>query len=272
MRTRFFASLLLLLFADSPLDAKPTLLFSGHRKLNNVVSELLVVVDISPPGGTFQFQADRDGWLFLSAKLQGNGAINVSIDAEHAGPSVLSRRVDNSTVAEGMRRVAKGTHELRVECHGDVRIDRLVIRAIPELMHCGLGFDPAIKGYGHYDLAFLKKDILPNVTTLVVPGNISLPTAVIENWHRQGKKFVAEVGVKERAKTADEHVQIWTAPFDKAPFLDGILINEFIVNQAFDSRRSRGVISPERVQRLRREQQHYRLYEEALKRIHADPR
>ena len=54
--------------------------------------------------------------------------------------------------------------------HRRFRVDKLVVKAIPELIHCGLGFDPAIKSYGRYDMEFLKKDILPNVTTLIVPA------------------------------------------------------------------------------------------------------
>ena len=34
-----------------------------------------------------------------------------------------------------------------------------------------------------------------------------------------------------KAKTADEHFNYWTGFLDKAPFLDGIIINEFIVNK-----------------------------------------
>ena len=73
---------------------------------------------------------------------------------------------------------------------------------MPELMHCGLGFNPAIKSYGLYDMEFLKRDILPNVTTLVVPSSIQLPQAVIDDWHRQGKRFIAEVGFNARCQDA----------------------------------------------------------------------
>jgi len=46
-----------------------------------------------------------------------------------------------------------------VKCERGMRVDRLVVRAIPELIDCGL-FDPAIKAYGHYDMEFLRKDVL----------------------------------------------------------------------------------------------------------------
>ena len=44
-------------------------------------------------------------------------------------------------------------------------------------MHCGLGFNSEIKAYGLYDWDFLKHDILPNVTTLIVPNSLKLSDA-----------------------------------------------------------------------------------------------
>jgi hypothetical protein len=169
-----------------------------------------------------------------------------------------------------MRHVAKGEHRLRVECSSTVRIDHLVVTAIPELIHCGLGFDAAIKSYGRYDLEFLKKDILPNVTTLIVPHNIQLLQSVIDSWHRQGKRFVAEVGIDGRGKTAEEHFKYWTSFLDKAPFLDGVIVNEFIVNNP--STRPGAAVNAERQARVEREQQRHRVYQEAIQQLRADVR
>jgi hypothetical protein len=130
-------------------------------------------------------------------------------------------------------------------------VDRLVVKAIPELMHCGLGFDPEINSFGRYDMAFLKRDILPNVTTLIVPSSIKLVPSVINDWHHQGKRFVAEVGINGQARTADEHSRFWAGFFDRSPFLDGIIDNEFIVNNP--STRPGGQLSPERTERMNQE-------------------
>src|SRR5439155_11043923 len=102
---------------------------------------------------------------------------------------------------ETMRYVTKGEHTLQVECDGEISVDKLAVKAIPELIHCGLGFNPEIKSYGLYDMDFLKADILPNVTTLIVPSNLKLPQSVIDDWHRQGKRFVAEAGINSQGKT-----------------------------------------------------------------------
>jgi len=144
------------------------------------------------------------------------------------------------------------------------------VRAIPELIHCGLGFNPAIKSYGLYDLHFLAKDVLPNITTLIVPHNIELSPANVDDWHRQGKRFVAEVGIDSQAKTMEDHLHYWAGFYEKAPFVDGIIINEFIINNP--SQRAGMAISPERQKRTEEEQARYHLYEEAIQKMRADDR
>ena len=142
------------------------------RRLNNLVSELLVVSEIAGPGGEYSFARPSEGWLFVSATYRGRGTVKVVLDESDRDP-IIAHDVEGGNVDEAFRFVAKGVHQIRVECEGDIRVERLVVKAIPELIHCGLGFDPAIKSYGHYDMEFLKKDILPNVTTLIVPTTSS---------------------------------------------------------------------------------------------------
>jgi hypothetical protein len=133
----------------------------------------------------------------------------------------------------------------------------------PELIDCGL-FDPAIKSYGHNDMKFLSKDVLPSVTTLIVPSNPNLTPKQIDDWHRQGKKFIVETGVNGQATNASEHFKYWTGVLDQASFADGIIIDEFIVNRPaieWDRR-------PDREARLELERQRHQVYEDALKKIH----
>src|SRR2546422_3343730 len=117
---------------------------------------------------------------------------------------------------------------------------------------------------------FLKADILPNVTTLIVPNNIKLSESVIDDWHRQGKRFVAEVGVNSQSKTAEDHFKFWSSFYDKAPFLDGVIINEFIVNRLVSEWVE--TMTPERRVRMEQERQQYAEYGEAFKRMRADDR
>ncbi len=245
------------------------ILFSGEKKLNNVVSELLEVSSISKSSKPFSFSRSSDGWIFVSITLEGKGFVKISLDPGSKSEAVQIQS-DSGQPTEAMRYVAKGKHHLQVECQGNTKVARLLVKAIPELIHCGLGFDPAIKSYGHYDLEFLRKDILPNVTTLIIPHNLELPQNAIDDWHRQGKRFVAEVGINSQAKTADEHFNYWTSFYEKAPFADGLIIDEFIINNP--SVRSGATITPERLRRMEAEQQRHRVFEEAIKKMRADDR
>src|SRR4030095_9216929 len=90
---------------------------------------------------------------------------------------------DGAGGSEAMRYVSKGAHTVQVECKGNISVETFAVQTIPELIHCGLGFNPEIKLYGVYDMDFLKADVLPNVTTLIVPNNINLSRTVIDDWH-----------------------------------------------------------------------------------------
>jgi hypothetical protein len=243
---------------------------AGERRLNNLVSELLAVSSISGPSQQFTFTRSSDGWTFVSFSGQGKGTARLVLDNEPAPREVTLQDTETGFRGEAMRFVVRGEHTLKIACQGAARAEKLVVRAIPELIHCGLGFNPAIKSYGLYDLAFLSKDILPNVTTLVVPHNISLTQAQIEDWHGQGKRFVAEVGINPQAKTPEEHFKYWTGFYDQAPFLDGIIINEFIVNRPVIEWVER--MTPERLARMDEERKQYEAYEEAIEKIGADGR
>src|SRR6185503_15717403 len=113
-------------------------------------------------------------------------------------------------------------------------------------------------------------DILPNVTTLIVPNNIQLSQSVIEDWHQQGKRFVAEAGINALAKTAEEHFKHWTGFYDRAAFLDGIIINEFIVNRPVSEWVA--TMTDERRARMEQERRQYAAYGEAIRQMRADDR
>jgi len=239
------------------------------QKLNNLAALLLDVVP-SPATESLPFVRPSDGWIFISFTTDGEGAIRLTLDKASPGETPVNPAPGRDATHEAMHRVTEGRHTLHIERTGTISIERLTIKAIPELMHCGLGFNPQIKSYGLYDMNFLNNDILPNVTTLIVPNNIKLANLVIEDWHRQGKRFVAEVGIDSEAKTADEHAAFWTSFFTNAPFLDGIIIDEFIVNRPVSEWVQ--TMTLDRLTRMDQERAAYELYSEAFKRIHADTR
>jgi hypothetical protein len=268
--TQIASGLFSLLLCAGGSGAEPPVTPPVEKKRNNLVAELLNASSTSEPSAEFTLTRAAEGWIFDSATFKGTGTSTTTLDPATRPDTVIVHEARDGPRAEAVRYVAKGEHRLRVECTGSLRLDQLVVRAIPELIHCGLGFDPAIKSYGRYDLEFLKKDILPNVTTMIVPHNIQLPPSVVDGWHRQGKRFVAEVGTAGRDKTVEDHFNYWAGFLDKAPFLDGVIVNEFIVNNP--STPPGAAVSPERQARVERERQRYRVYQEAIKKLRADAR
>jgi len=240
--------------------------FSGEMKRNNLVSDLLEVTSISKAGNAFAFTRSREGWIFVSAAFRGEGRLSILLENSSGGEPVVLYTAERSTekgqLGEAMRRVAKGQHKIRVDCGGNVSVDKLVVKSIPDIIHSGL-FNPAIKSHGPYDLEFLKKDILPNITGLIVPHNIKLPQTVLDDWHRQGKTFIAEVGLNRQDGTGDEYFQFYTKLMDTAPFLDGLIINEFGMN------RPSSTPSPARQERSAKR---HAPYEEAFRKMRASDR
>ena len=241
-----------------------------EKRLNNLVAELLEASSISGSGKSFTFNRSSEGWIFVAVSCRGKGSARVILDPATRRDQLISYQSETNSFSEAMRLVGKGEHTLEVQCQGDLVVERLIVKAIPELIHCGLGFDPQIKGYGHYDMEFLKKDILPNVTTLIVPSNIQLTEAQIAQWHGNGKKFVGEIGVDPQAKTAEEHFRYWTSFYEKAPFLDGVIIDEFIVNRPVIEWVEH--MTPERLARMEQERQQYGEYGKAIRKIRSDDR
>jgi hypothetical protein len=264
MKARLFAVAVIFVGGFSGV-AEAGILFSGEKKLNNLVSDLLEASSISQSGKPFTFTRSSDGWIFISSTCKGTARVILD-----PSDTLMIHDAEGSPRREAMRYVTQGEHAIRVEGNGELRVEKLEVKAIPELIHCGLGFNPEIKSYGPYDMDFLKVDILPNVTSLIVPNNIQLPQSVIDDWHRQGKRFVAEVGINPQGKTAEDHFKYWSTFYDKTPFLDGIIINEFIVNRPVSEWVE--TMTPERRARMEQERQQYEVFGEAIKRMRADDR
>src|ERR1041385_7024872 len=145
-----FASIIALLCSLLAGTVAAEMLFSGERRVNNLVSELLEVSSISGSSNPFTFTRPSDGWIDISLVAQGEGTVRVILDEESRADTVIVQESETSSRAEAMRFVVKGAHTVEVECKGKVRVEKLAVKAIPELIHCGLGFNPEIKSYGLY--------------------------------------------------------------------------------------------------------------------------
>ena len=65
------------------------ILFSGEKKLNNLVSELLEVVSISKSSKPISFTRSSDGWIFISSNCRGKGTVRVILDKASGRDTVI---------------------------------------------------------------------------------------------------------------------------------------------------------------------------------------
>ena len=253
-------------FAEPPDGLSP---MPENRQLNNLVALLLEVAP-TPGARSFSFVRPSAGWIFISYTAQGGADVQLTLDKGTPGEIPIYPATTDGSTGEAVHCISQGQHTLQIEGPGVAAVERLTVKAIPELIYSGLGYEPQIKAYGPYDLHFLKRDILPNITTTIIPSALKLASSDIEAWHRQGKRYLAEVGIDAQAKTADAHAAYWTSFFTNTPFIDGIIIDEFIVNRPIAEWVP--VLTPKRAAKFDEERASYQLYTEAFQKMHADPR
>ena len=169
-------------FAATVVDP-PEIDRSSIRPLNNLVSELLD----QPAGGNaqFRFVNPRDGWIFVALQSAAPGTgLAVSIDG---GAPVLTAGTDR---LEAFRELPAGEHRIAVA--GAPAAARLVVRSIPEIFN----YPPCVNSYvrenGDYDWAFMKRHILPAVTTL---NGGKLPDEALPEAKAMGLKWLANFNV-----------------------------------------------------------------------------
>src|SRR6266404_9659433 len=117
-----------------------------NQRLNNLAALLL---DVVPAAATesFAFVRANEGWIFISFTTHGEGTIRLTLDKGLPGEAPIHAAPGSGTTHEAMHHVTQGRHTLDIERTGTIALERLSVKAIPELMHCGLGFDPQIKSY-----------------------------------------------------------------------------------------------------------------------------
>jgi hypothetical protein len=223
---------------------------SGLRVLNNFVTELL---NVRPGAGSeqrYKFWNPRDGWVFIasSAQVGEGGQLRLTLDGARPEDALILQDSGGSAVAEAMRELPAGDHTLRLEQSGTCRPQRLIVRAIPEMVFCKFGYDPHMKPYGPYDWSFLKRNVCPHVTTIVGSGERAPAT----EWRQEGRKWIFEcplLGTSGKPVAVEDVEQEWlTRASDPACKPDGIIVDEF-----------------------GSENDNYPVWEEALRRLHRNP-
>lgn len=158
----------------------------GVKPLNNLVSELLSQpLESSPAPQAFSFVNPRDGWVFVAlASATPAPGLAVTIDGRDTAITAATDRL------EAFRELARGEH--RVSVSGASAGARLLVRSIPEIFNYPPCANSQVKENGPYDWAFMKRHILPAVTTL---NGGTLPGEALPEAKARGLKWLANFNV-----------------------------------------------------------------------------
>jgi hypothetical protein len=158
---------------------------SRVKPLNNLVAEVL-----STPvnGGTtqsFTFVTPREGWIFVALSTD-KPAPELTVKLDDRG-LLLSPSMGR---LEAFREVAMGTHRIAVT--GASGAARLLVHSIPEIFDYPPCSNSAVKENGSYGWEFMKRHVLPAVTTL---NGGSLPGNALAEAKARGLKWLANFNV-----------------------------------------------------------------------------
>ena len=193
------------------------------KRLNNLVTELLNVKDLSAQKrNRFSFTNPRKGWVFISttATLEDGANLWVLLDAAGKDNYLQRYTKPRNKPRESMRFLPAGEHGLTIQTEGNAALDTLIVRAIPQIIHCT--FD------GNWD--FLEHDVLDNVNVMAGSGEYSRYERIVERWKSRGKKWIAGCSglAYFRNWDAEKSYKYWAGqPGFSHPRLDGIIVDEF---------------------------------------------
>ena len=197
------------------------------RRLNNFVTELLKVEELSGEHNQLELSNPREGWIHISARA--NGAAKIVLDSESMTDGITIQSVGAGDSLAEMRYLPAGEYTLTVDREGRSSLEGLAVRSIPQLLFCEYDTTPYLSKFGKFDHDFLAEHILENVNTLCVGGRREIPRPVTEAWQQQGKRWYGICGIPRMGEdtTADYYHDYWMGFLGGDSFLDGIIVDEF---------------------------------------------
>ena len=161
---------------------------SRVERLNNLVARLLSVpVEQSASSQTFTFVNPRDGWIFVQLAAASTPELAVRIDDRELALVAVDGRL------EAFRELSMGPHRITVS--GNREAARLLVHSIPEIFDYPPCDSSPVKENGSYDWEFMKRHILPAVTTLC--GG-TMPDNARSEAKARGLKRLASLTVLDR--------------------------------------------------------------------------
>jgi len=199
------------------LVAVPEIDVSAHRRLNNLVVEVLAQrLQAATTPQEYEFSTARDGWVFIKAES--------TADAPEL--TVVLNGIDTVITAvtdrhEAFRELPRGRHSIAVK--DAPQGGRIVVRSISEIFNYPACKNSQVPQNGKYDWDFHVKHIFPAVTTL--------NGGTILEEHRpkirqMGLKWLASVGTTNPRSAEDLVERIGGNPGMTKPWYDGVTCDE----------------------------------------------
>ncbi|MCX7778277.1 MAG: hypothetical protein N2381_09535 [Armatimonadetes bacterium] len=209
------------------------------RRLNNFVTELL---DDSPGAvkGLFRYRFvnPRDGWVLFRTVGEVSLGSKILMGVEGVEKAIIVHEHGVNTV-EAFRFLRAGEYSIVVDCHGNIRLERVVVRSVPEILFAKFGYDPWVKSFGPYDWSFLKAHMLPHITTVIGTGRKE-DAELAKEWKASGRRWMIECGVpglgdrgEEPTVSAEDAYKYWEKnPGFSQDEYDGVIVDEFLDERA----------------------------------------
>jgi len=219
--------------------------YDDVKVLNNLVAELLnVQTPQKEADKEYAFKNPRDGWVFLSVTAPAGGfdKMVLSIDPVPSGEEAAVYGIARGDTLEAMRQLPAGDYKLSVQCEGAGRPTAAIVRAIPELVYTGLGYDcgtradkscPWLKSYGPYTYEYIEKvGLIENLNVMLERAARPENVRGMKDWRKQGKKvltasFISWLTRQAQPVTADAAFADWSKYGFQGPGYHGTLMSEF---------------------------------------------
>ena len=198
----------------------PSLSTVGHRRLNNLVTEVLNAT-VETDGQTLHFNTPRDGWVFIAIETDNSGQFMAILDK--SGQVVTQETPRHET----FRNIPAGDHTLTVS--GDASAGaHLVVRSIAEVFNYCPCTNSLVTENPPYDWAFQQRYGLPAITTQN-GGNI--PPEYREWFRAQGYRWLGNLNCTRPATPETMPELLSGSPGMNAPQYDGVTCDEQFFNQ-----------------------------------------
>lgn len=199
------------------LKASPKVDASAHRRLNNLVVEVLAKpLQATGAAQRFEFSTARDGWVFIKVETkEENPELSVRLGVDDTVMTAPTPR------HEAFRELPAGKHALVVT--GAASGGQVAVRSVAEVFNYPACANSQVPQNGKYDWDFHLRHVFPAVTTLN-GGNI--PEEHRADVRRMGLKWLANVGTTDPKDAADLVARMSQSPGMTAPWHDGFTADE----------------------------------------------